>query len=263
MIVACRLFYILLLLVLLTPRSWAAEQIDPALYRGLRETAEELMRRYPPDQYYYIGLGRSPAGVMKMLEALGHKGKNIPLSKMGHIKSFDPKKLKAFLAHHFAEQLPPASELHGKKMLFLDWANKGGTLVNTKKILDEVLTEKPAYLALHNEGQTVPFINFKLDKVEKIPLKEELAKEGIGSFEVNKETALGRAFDGGSKFDGMAEYPAYNVETAMNDFASGKPYVVPEKRAEYDAVGAELRSYLASEIPGNCAAAFSGVATKP
>lgn len=229
---------------------------DPALLGELSELAGEVMRRYPPDQYYYVGLGRSPAGLMKMLEARGAGGKNIPLSKMGHIRAFDQTKLRNFLFHHFDRTLPNAAALAGRKMVIIDWANKGGTLVNTKKFFDEYVAARgrPAaaaeFLALHHRDKRVPFINYKLDKVEQIPLADELGRAGIRNLEVAPETALGKAFGGGSAFDLMAEFPSFDVEAAMNDFAKGLPDRPVPRRAEYDAFGAEIRDFFGKGGPG-------------
>ena len=40
-------------------------------YRDLSAAARELLRRYPADRHYFIGLGRDPAPIIAFLQNLG------------------------------------------------------------------------------------------------------------------------------------------------------------------------------------------------
>jgi hypothetical protein len=47
---------------------------------AVNDLADHITENYPPDQYVYVGLGRSPAAVVASLQAKGHTAASVPLS---------------------------------------------------------------------------------------------------------------------------------------------------------------------------------------
>ncbi|RKT83055.1 Papain fold toxin 1, glutamine deamidase [Saccharopolyspora antimicrobica] len=58
--------------------SWFTGQQE--VVTAVNELTTWVTDQYPPDQYSYVGLGRSPAPVMAALQSLGHDAVSVPLS---------------------------------------------------------------------------------------------------------------------------------------------------------------------------------------
>jgi hypothetical protein len=44
--------------------------IRPARYEEVRSAAQEVLSRFPPDRYFYVGIGRSPSALVELLRAV-------------------------------------------------------------------------------------------------------------------------------------------------------------------------------------------------
>jgi len=47
--------------------------------RGIRKIAESIVREYPPQEYIYVGLGRSPSSLVAYLSSNGYQALTLPL----------------------------------------------------------------------------------------------------------------------------------------------------------------------------------------
>lgn len=131
--------------------SVARAPVDPELVeepRGppkdfdqVQTVAEAVMAQYPPDQYHYIGLGKSPTPIIAFVQAYGEtadmdiSASNLPLSKFSHkIDRMSPaeeadagpaldREQNVRLQAHFERFVPLASDLKGKKFCSLTLCN--------------------------------------------------------------------------------------------------------------------------------------------
>jgi hypothetical protein len=113
------------------------DAIGPDVLDGAIEIAQNIMEQYPPDQYHYIGVGRSPAAITAYMKAQGHDASNLPLTKfrhgakIPHQNSTPPLDLdkEAEYMKHFDEFLPKPKALGKKNIVTLDYTPNGGSLV--------------------------------------------------------------------------------------------------------------------------------------
>jgi hypothetical protein len=75
---------------LLRAQRTLARDITPEEYERIKTIAEQVLQRFPPTQYRYVGLGKSPTPVLAFLQSYGERvntdvqAMNMPLSKFGH-----------------------------------------------------------------------------------------------------------------------------------------------------------------------------------
>lgn len=132
-------------------------------YRDMRDLSIAILRTHPPSEYYYVGIGRSPTPVMAMIQSIlgDSAGRNIPLSDMRLMRtgSEDAEADPALFKRHMAHFLPvSAQEIGGKKILVIDWADTGATMVHLKRELSRLMGNRSLesrlafeYLALTHE----------------------------------------------------------------------------------------------------------------
>ena len=55
------------------------DEISDALYKSVRDVSLQILEKYPPDRYYYLGPGRSNTGVIAFLqESISSSVKTFP-----------------------------------------------------------------------------------------------------------------------------------------------------------------------------------------
>ncbi|OFZ84421.1 MAG: hypothetical protein A2603_03210 [Bdellovibrionales bacterium RIFOXYD1_FULL_55_31] len=159
--------------------SIAGADGDPGLnpflaksYDETRDVALHILERFPPDQYWYVGLGRSPTPITAFLELLGVDGiTTLPLSGM---KSFDgykdlPKaELRSRLYSHFDSWLPSAMDLDNRKLLLIDYASTGEGLVTAMR-------EARSFAELHRPGTEIVSLGlFRMEKTKEALLANQI-----------------------------------------------------------------------------------------
>ncbi|WP_329792503.1 glycosyltransferase [Lentzea sp. DG1S-22] len=126
---------------------------------AVNDLATDITGKYPPDQFSYVGLGRSPAAVVAALQNQGHDAVSIPLSNFRPLPS-DPNSIlipayngpdgkpktepltdqqQDMLDQHFDEflgDLPP-----GKNVLLIDYTQGGLSLVSAQYQLQQHLNQ--------------------------------------------------------------------------------------------------------------------------
>jgi hypothetical protein len=107
----------------LDPLSEGALMTSPALldkanYENLRDYAQSIMTKYPPDQYYYVGVGRTAGPVIAFLKNVSpHIAANFPSSGMRE----DAYALGPAHYNQHIEALIPEDVRHGdRKILLID-----------------------------------------------------------------------------------------------------------------------------------------------
>lgn len=206
--------------------------------------ARNIMKKYPPDQYHYLGLGKSPTPVMAFLQAYGERvnplvsATNMPLSKFGHRMSGMSSAERRVISgnelneeqrnrlwEHFDNFVPGPDELEGKSILLIDLVQSGKSLVATQRHLEQYLKER-----YHGSGVTGMYFGLlsafscfpSVPQVEALPLAIEEQQVG-GQKEVmdslgltakammipgklSEENSLAARM-GGEKYKPRAEFP--------------------------------------------------------
>lgn len=115
---------------------------SPAVRRTLVELAAEVLRHFPPSEFDYVSLGRSPAPVAIVIEEiLRERGSQarlieLPMSGLRHDDmSFEPEWYRKALRAHFEKFFFQGPSESGRKVLILDYVQRGGTLSNFASIL--------------------------------------------------------------------------------------------------------------------------------
>lgn len=140
-------------------------------YDLVKSLFHRLTKRYPPDEYYYIGVGRSPFPLIAFMQAYGVEAGNLPLSgfrpalpgeglKREHEWESEEslqtgRKSKVMLdaplssevmttlKAHFDKFIPSARELGEKSLLLIDFSTPGArTILATQAHVDKYLREK-------------------------------------------------------------------------------------------------------------------------
>ncbi len=115
------------------------ENLVPSAYPAIRDVSLEILRRFPPDQYYLVGLGRSPAPVMAFLEEYGIKEQTtVPISHLKDYAKVSFPEGDAKLRTHFRKFLPTEAELHGRKVLLIDYVHTGDSLAKAAELIQEI-----------------------------------------------------------------------------------------------------------------------------
>ena len=101
-------------------------------YQQIRALSISLLRRFPPDNFYYLGLGRSPTPVIAFLEASYIPSATIPLSAFRYGTENQPELAEdkiSDLDNHFERFLPKPEVLGTKELLIIDYTDSGQSLV--------------------------------------------------------------------------------------------------------------------------------------
>ncbi|MBN8541239.1 MAG: hypothetical protein J0L82_12680 [Deltaproteobacteria bacterium] len=101
-------------------------------YESTKEAVIDLMERFPPDKYVYVGIGKSPTPIIAFIKAIGgaEAAQSLPLTGIGPHGSFkknEPQSI-AKLHQHLSEFLPNIENLGGKKLVILDFADSATSL---------------------------------------------------------------------------------------------------------------------------------------
>ncbi|MBI1395207.1 MAG: hypothetical protein GC151_04435 [Betaproteobacteria bacterium] len=253
-------------------------------YEQVKAIALQIMRRYPPGRYHYLGLGKSPTPVMAFLQEFASRASldldasSMPLSKFGHRtgsmtgaerRVVDGPELDAEqrerLWEHFDAFVPSPGSLEGKDIVLIDLVQTGKSLVATQRHLEEYLNER--YLGT---GATGLFFSALAatgclpspPRVEALPLAiQEQQVEGTrkvmdslglsdralmipGSLDDPGSLAAGM---GGEKYKPRAEYPADFKISAPERPRTGDIRRDPE--GEYDALRREFAAFMQRDAP--------------
>lgn len=120
-------------------------------FRQIRNLAQEIQSRFPPDQYFVLGIGRSPTPLLAYfsITSPGYAGQ-LPLSDFGTYRlqlkkneSIPRTSLTAgqerLLFQHFDNFIPSEVDLRGRKLVTIDYANRGDTTISSYEYLAKYL----------------------------------------------------------------------------------------------------------------------------
>lgn len=130
-------------------------------YNIFRNVATTLLEKFPPNEYYYIGVGRSPAIVIAILETLNSKiAQSVPLSSPSALDFdafLDDSHFMETLDLHFDQFLPSLEKLSGRKIILLDYWITGAGLNFAYRMVTSFYNEKYPGQNLSNFVNTVSF----------------------------------------------------------------------------------------------------------
>jgi hypothetical protein len=117
-------------------RAEDAPPLSRGAYEQLVHATKEILVRFPPETHFYVGVGRSPSGVLEALHALlPRRAQGFPASGLSDRAQHEisPAELVEYERHldHF---FPDAARLHGRTVLLMDVVADGGTLRKLKPI---------------------------------------------------------------------------------------------------------------------------------
>jgi hypothetical protein len=101
------------------------DHLDARQYKDIKAATLTLLRRFPPNNHYFIGLGRDPAPVIAMLQNLGekHLAVNFPASS-----NEAGKDTPEVLAQYVQKLIPAEALTSGKTIVFVDATSSGRAL---------------------------------------------------------------------------------------------------------------------------------------
>ncbi|MFF0035889.1 hypothetical protein ACFYRG_06620 [Streptomyces mirabilis] len=227
------------------------------------ETAELITDKYPPDRYFYLGLGRSPAAVVAALQASGHQAESVPLSdfRPGPGDAWSvlhdafatvPEKppltedQRRMLFEHFDEFVRPHVG-RGKDILLIDYTQTGLSLFAAQHHLGQYLAERGTgapvkALAMHQDidtatlGKTIDAVRtprnplrhpldwyFNTDRRIEWGRNTDTLPLGHDSALADNGPVLGQAFKQ-EAFDELAEHGSYKLlQKTPEEFGSDRP----------------------------------------
>ncbi len=126
-------------------------------YAELSRILQYLVKEYPPDQYLYVGMGRSPTPLIALAKAaLGEsRALSLPLSHIGNRIYFPSKEEEDYMDKHFRHFLPTVKELKGRKILLIDFALNGRSIIEGLRQLRRYYGTKAGVYALGMSGSEV------------------------------------------------------------------------------------------------------------
>lgn len=179
---------------------------------------ENLLKRYPPEQFHFLAIGRSPTLIMAYASTVqDFYMSQLPLSDFTEfsetrqslagfkVSPMPPKNLK-LLHEHFDLFIPSQKELAGRKLLVLDYAITGVSLMSAYEYINDYLKERgrPAL----SGG-----VALSSDFSERARLKETLRKEKFSflkTISVKPYSGLNVALET-SVYDRYSPYGRYEV----------------------------------------------------
>jgi hypothetical protein len=101
--------------------------LDKPHYESIRDAALEILRRYPPNEYLYVGIGRAPTSIVSFIKELNPKlAINFPASGLGTQGGADIQNHQAAYDRHFSALIGDAAK--NKKILVFDRSWQGSSI---------------------------------------------------------------------------------------------------------------------------------------
>ncbi|MEO0335664.1 MAG: hypothetical protein AAF202_04690 [Pseudomonadota bacterium] len=102
--------------------------------------AQRILSDYPPSQYFYVGVGRSPAVLMAILASRSPENwANLPASAAKWMTFYKLENPDSEVVTHFNRFLPTTETLGGRKVLLIDHVQSGLGLKNVKSLAQGIL----------------------------------------------------------------------------------------------------------------------------
>jgi hypothetical protein len=99
--------------------------VNAQQYRDISAAAQHLLKLYPADSHYFIGLGRDPAPIIAFLQNLG--GKRLAINFPSSSNS-SGRATSQIMAQYVARFIPPEILESGRTLVFVDATSSGRAL---------------------------------------------------------------------------------------------------------------------------------------
>ncbi len=109
---------------------------------GVRDLVLLILEKYPPAEFYYVALGRSPTPLTAFLEACGvGEVATVPLSKLKYadFPSQEVNAKRAYVQKHTMKHIPVEPLKTGKKLLVIDFVDFGESLFIGRNVIENAL----------------------------------------------------------------------------------------------------------------------------
>lgn len=193
-------------------------------FQQIKDLGDEIMAIFPPDKFYYVSAGQSMTAFIAYFRArYVDSAANLPLSSMrnkyAHEDQLHNGQLLPKLYEHFRRFLPTREVLGKRRILLMDYARSGNTMINARRYLSSFYGESP-----YQEDTVVfPLIitlrGAKLAADAKFPT-------------LYAPEPLGRALDG-QVYKYWSEYGFFRIDEHKSEDLVSKPrfqYLVEEIR---------------------------------
>jgi hypothetical protein len=193
-----------------------------------------LLDKYPPEKYLYVGPGSSPAVLIAFFKAvLGDEAAiSIPLSQMrtfqpggtvdvhGEKRSTYTPQLVAKIRRLLEDFIPDEKTLAGRKLLFIDFAHTGRSMVN-------MLREVNTYLAENGRPLAEGYAYATESKTGNELMKHGIAYSYLGGNFGEKMRV--------SEFGNLAEYQPLSIldDVLYPETSSAREYTKPMKHKDW------------------------------
>lgn len=187
-------------------------------YEAGKKIGLEIIQRYPPEEYFYVGVGRSPTPVIAFLQEYlpAHSASNLPFGGVtadDHLWVFTQKDGRDHIDwekgwgpnmdHHFKKFLPTPDQLGGRKILLVDYIVNGHSLSLAKRIV-EVFLKKEGRL------NGVKALGFHSDHIN----SQQINARGLDTLNIGFDQRFRY-----EKMDPWAEYPTWKIGETSPDTA--------------------------------------------
>ncbi|MFA6003162.1 MAG: hypothetical protein WC881_03755 [Elusimicrobiota bacterium] len=115
----------------------AAFDFEPGEYELFQDMAAEILQRFPPQRYYYVGVGRSPTVLLDILRALDPAiAGQLPAGKATHARAeYIVGESAQQMQAHLSRFLPDPEALGGRKLLLIDHVESGLGLKHVRELV--------------------------------------------------------------------------------------------------------------------------------
>ena len=214
-----------------------AAEID---FQIAKEIVHNILTVCPPTECYYVGVGRSPTLLIAMLQTLApESAMNFPFSAYRQaigeriLLDYMQRSDELELFKHFERRLPSEKVLRGRKILFLDTATYGDSLITLDMWLRKFLAERTKILPYE-------FYVFSL-KGSVAQVKKRMADAQphlkMHGFELPDGIPFAMHL-GGETYDKAAEFTSYQAGHVSSD---------ETPRPEYSSLKKRVAELLASD----------------
>jgi hypothetical protein len=213
-------------------KTQSGTHLDPRQYGEIRDASFALMKQFPPDKYYYIGLGRSPASMIAFLQNLSTQkdptdvAMNFPASG---VRWAEPVSYQKNYYKYF-DKLVPADVWTGKrKILLVDRVGVyggsrrgntpyyssgqagGNSIVKMLKVFRAYIKDRGHKVKVEGVGYVPHGLSYKFpNDLHHINTKDFPIVDAMGS-SLHTRPGYSQFGNEGQSFDEIAEHPENHI----------------------------------------------------
>lgn len=210
-----RIFKTVFLAIFLVAWNCLAYDFAPGEFEELRDVSLEVLMKYPPSEYYYVTVGRSPGAIERVLEFYSpHSTIPVPISgvkgRPGVSSKSSPPLSELEEQNLFQAwarlKVPTSEQLGGKKLLLIDYTQEAKGLISAYDYLGkycgkgcrlealalpQMAFEKDPLLPHNRKRRTIHVLDMKRRPILRVKLGSRQYKgfSTYGRFDPTQQTA--------------------------------------------------------------------------